>query len=519
MIFKKFFTLDYLYQNTFHEVNQHYKFLNDKKLIFPNTSYFYFNNQQSAFYSFHNKTLNIPKNFFKEDINYLQFSSIQQFLKSESIEFITKHEVGHLNHHEWLLNHNNQILNSKSNYIKTKTTLDEFFNRTLTKDNPVDDFIHINFTESYADSYAGLTSYLYEKNINIFEKIIQFRKHNLTQLTKPIFPKTKLNKDESILEIKKGKYSTSRYSNFLVSEYLQNNIVKIFSIEQLQSLTIDKLHNLLQIEILKSLGQTLKNEINDNPLFSNDFNKYLLIKHISVETYFNKFEIGIKEYQNQTILNIIQSSFINHNKDLLIDFIDFHIKNKFQPYTFQVPLFTIIEESQITSSIIEIINNGHKVDYSYFSKFITNEFIIPIHEFNSFMKYMEQKDTSNPKFNEIINSLEPDLINSLIQYNKLPISNTPLPKVTSYSKKEIIDIITEELSEKEKKQLIYYIEKNNIKEITTAYLSSSDFNVANETQFKLKSKQDIFSKIIGIENNTKPHNEANQNEVQKIKIK
>ena len=88
-----------------------------------------------------------------------------------------------------------------------------------------------------------------------------------------------------------------------------------------------------------------------------------------------------------------------------------------------------------------------------------------------------------------------------------------------YSKKEIIDIITEELSEKEKKQLIYYIEKNNIKEITTAYLSSSDFNVANETQFKLKSKQDIFSKIIGIENNTKPHNEANQNEVQKIKIK
>ncbi len=35
MILKKIFTLDYLYQNTFNEVNQHYKFLNDKKIIFP----------------------------------------------------------------------------------------------------------------------------------------------------------------------------------------------------------------------------------------------------------------------------------------------------------------------------------------------------------------------------------------------------------------------------------------------------------------------------------------------------
>ena len=139
------------------------------------------------------------------------------------------------------------------------------------------------------------------------------------------------------------------------------------------------------------------------------------------------------------------------------------------------------------------------------------------------MSYLEKKDTNNPKFNEIIKSLEPDLIQSLINYNNLQTNTTSTPKVTSYSQQDLIDIITKDLSEKDKKQFIEYIAKNNIKEITTAYLSSSDFNVANDNsedkQFKLKSTQDILSSIIGIENKTKPHNEANQNEVQKVKNK
>lgn len=136
---------------------------------------------------------------------------------------------------------------------------------------------------------------------------------------------------------------------------------------------------------------------------------------------------------------------------------------------------------------------------------------------------MEQKGTHNPKFNEIIKSLDPDLIQSLINYNNQSINTTPIPTVNNYSQQDLIDIITKDLSAKDKKQFIDYIEKNNIKEITTAYLSSSNFNVdngnSNEIQFKLKSKQDILSKIIGIENKTKPHNEVNQNEAQKIKIK
>lgn len=519
MIYKRFIDKRFYTQNNTVETQKIVNFIKNNKLLFKEDLVLTYLNKIPN-YDFSNYQINIPNNFFKTDSSYQQLICIETFFKEQTLRFIIHHEIGHFNHHKFLNKITHENFNSQSNYIKSCPLLNNLLNRTLVKDNPVNDFIHMNFIESYADAYAGLTSYLYDKKLDIFNKITNFRKHKLTQL-KDFFPKTKLNQDDFILEIQKGKFSTSRYSNFLVSEYLQNNIVKTFSFEQLNSLTIDNLHALLQIEVLKSLNQTLKNEINKNPLFSNDFNKYLLIKNISVETYFNTFEIGIKEYQDQTILNIIQSSFINHNKDLLVDFIDFHVTNKFQQYTFKVPLVTPIEESEITSLILEDINYGNQINHLNFSKFITSKYILPINELDSFMSYLEQKDKSNPKFNEISKSLSPDLINSLIQYNKLLISNPALPQVTSCSQQAIIDLITEKLSAKEKKQFIDYIEKNNIKEITTAYLTSSDFNVANynsdEKQFKLKSKQDILFKIISIESKIKTHNEDSPNDIKKLK--
>ena len=522
MIFKKFFTLEYFSQNTKKIINEHVYFISQNNLLFNKPISLRSKSDLSAHYSFNNSLINIPENFFKNDINYKQYINIEKSFNEKSLNFIIFHEIAHLNNHQFLSLHLNShtekfeyiILTSKSNYIKTNTSLDNLFDRTLLKDNPIDDFIHMNFTESYADAYAGLVSYIQDKDISIFDKINQFRCLNINNLQKNNVFNYKKN-EQSHLEITRGKFSTSRYSNHLVSDYIKNNITKTFSNDQINSFTIDKLHALLQIEVLKSLNQTLKNEINNNSLFSNDFNKYLLIKNISVDTYFNKFEIGIKEYQNKTILNIIQSSFINQNKDLLVNFIDFHIKHKFTNYTFKVPLLTESEESDITSSIIESINDGRKMNHLLFSKIIFNKHILPINEFDSFMSYLEKKDTSNPKFTEIVKSLSPDLINSLIQYNNLPISTTPTPTINHYSKQDLIDIITKDLSVKDKKQFVDYIEKNNIKEITTTYLSSSDFNVANETQFQPKST----SKILSIENKTKPHNEANQNEVQKIKIK
>lgn len=523
MIYKKFLHQRFYTQNNTVETQKIVNFIKNNKLLFKEDLVLTYLNKIPN-YDFSNYQINIPKNFFKTDSSYQQFISIENFLKEQTLPFIIHHEVGHFNHHKFLNKIAHENLKSQSNYIKTGTALDRFFDRTLTKDNSIDDFMHMSFTESYADAYAGLTSYLYDKNSNIFESITKFRTHNLNSLKGDEHFDYKLNQNKSsILEITSGKFSISRYSNILVSENIRDNITKNFSVEQLNSLTIDKLHNLLQIEVLKSLNQTLKNEVNSNPLFSNDFHKYLVIKNISSETYFNQFKVGIKEYQSKTILNIIQSSFINKNESNLTDFINFHINHSFKTYGFEVPLLSQIDESKISSLISENINAGNKINHLNFSKFIVEKYILPISDFDSFMSYMEQKGTNNPKFNEIIKSLAPDLIKSLINYNNFPIDTTPTPTINNYSQQELIDIITEGLSVKNKKQFVDYIEKNNIKEITTAYLSSSDFNVANDNvvkkQFQPKSLSEILSKITDIENKIKPHNEANQHEAQKIKIK
>lgn len=71
---------------------------------------------------------------------------------------------------------------------------------------------------------------------------------------------------------------------------------------------------------------------------------------------------------------------------------------------------------------------------------------------------------------KLLNLLDPDLIQSLINYNSQSINTTPIPTVNNYSQQDLIDIITKDLSAKDKKQFIDSIGKNNIKEITTVYL-------------------------------------------------
>lgn len=160
-----------IFQNTTSSSNDILIYIKNKNLLFSNKLDLKFLNQP-AFYNFSTQHLNIPKNFFRTYTNYKQFTSIEKFFQDKSLEFIIKHELGHFNNHQFLKLFTHENLSSKSNYIKTRTALDRFFDRTLIQDNPIDDFIHMNFTESYADAYAGLTSYCH---LNLkFEPILLF---------------------------------------------------------------------------------------------------------------------------------------------------------------------------------------------------------------------------------------------------------------------------------------------------------------------------------------------------------
>lgn len=283
MILSKFLKRKFFTQNTRSILDNTINFLSFKDLIFNETLInLSSKNNQEALYSFSDNFINIPNNFYRADKNYLQFEAIQKHLGDKTLEFIIKHEFGHLNHHQFLsIQHNINsenfeyvTLNSNSNYIQTNTSLDKLFDRTLSKPNPIEDFIHMNFMESYADSYAGLTSYLQDQDKSIFDKIHNLRLAQFKELKDSDKLNLKQNKnDNSIVETYSGKLSTSRYSNYVSSKYIEENIIEKFSFNKLDKLSIYDLHNLMQIEVLSSLQETLKEEIKNNQ------QKYKLIFH------------------------------------------------------------------------------------------------------------------------------------------------------------------------------------------------------------------------------------------------
>ncbi len=97
----------------------------------------------------------------------------------------------------------------------------------------------------------------------------------------------------------------------------------------------------------------------------------------------------------------------------------------------------------------------------------------------------------------------------MIKYNNINVSSHNVPVLNNHSYSDLINIITKDLSPKDKKEFINYINKNNIAEITTANLSDSNFNVSNnnnsENRFELKSKSEILSRIINISHSDKKH--------------
>ena len=300
--------------------------------------------------------------------------------------------------------------------------------------------------------------------------------------------------------------------------------MNIFNYDILQSISFSNIHSLIQIEVLNSLKDTILKEAGNNILFNNDLHKFLTQKNITIKDYIQEIERGIEDYKVNTIKDILQEDFFNKSQKYLNDLIDFHSNNiSFTPFNPQSSLLTLAEESDIFNYVSNFRQkNTLEQNRVPFTKFIISNSILKSNDITNFISDISSNNILNHKFNEILYYLDPDLINSIIKYNNLPISNPALPTITSHSQQEITDVITKDLSPKNKKQFVDYIEKNNIKEITTAYLSSSDFNVANynsdEKKFQPKSTSQILSRIISIENKTKPHNEA-KNEAQKIKIK
>ena len=511
---KRFLNKNYLTQHTDKKLELISSFLSLNNYLYNNKVINIDNkNNQEALYSFYDNLLNIPDNFYRLDKNYLQFEEIKKYFDEKALEFIIKHEFGHLNHHQFLsIQHNVNSenfeyidLNSNSNYIKTNTSLDKLFDRTLSKPTPIEDFIHMSFMESYADAYAGLTCYMQDKDKSIFSTIHNFRLAKYKELKKSVNLSLKQNYDDtSIAEIYSGNLSTSRYSNFLTSKYIKKNIIDKYSFDKLKEAPISNLHDLMQIEILSSLKEVLKKEIKDNPLFNKQFNNYLTSKNISVESYFESFNNGIIEYKEKFHLTLIHDDFLQKNQDKLIHLIDFHANNKeFQSCDLFKNLLNIEQEQNLYETI-QNLNNNNRLNQNKegLSKYIINNFILPPNSLNLLIKNLVSKDISTLKNQEIIQSLDSDTKNYLTNsYNEsTKIKNEEIPQLNNYSQDQLIKIFLNKLSDKNKKEFKKLQTKYSIKEISTPYLSSSfNANILNN-EITIKYQEEKSNILINIKN-------------------
>ena len=70
MIFNKFFTPKYFYQNTKTTINEYLDFISTKNYLFQKPFILTNKNNLLSLYSFHNNLINIPENFYKNDLNF-----------------------------------------------------------------------------------------------------------------------------------------------------------------------------------------------------------------------------------------------------------------------------------------------------------------------------------------------------------------------------------------------------------------------------------------------------------------
>ena len=266
----------------------------------------------AAHYSFTNKTINIPENY-----NYLikhqqEYKSLYSHFKHNFEEYVGYHEIGHAIHHQTLNLDNN-------NYIKfNNQEINSFLSRPTTESTKIDNFIHMNFTEAYADCYAGLVIYLKNNNKQFISEISEFRKNEYESMK---------NNNSFILKENSplvGKMAVTQYANYYALDNFKNNFIDVFNQQEILDMSkkysFIAIHDFIQLESLRGLKDTLINEINTNPLFAKDFDEYC--KNINNQTntkdYLNKLEKCIEDVNSDVYKKLVGRDLVKRDEIKII---------------------------------------------------------------------------------------------------------------------------------------------------------------------------------------------------------
>lgn len=237
----------------------------------------------SPSYEFQSKSINIPLSY-EVNFNGL-YKDIESYVRIKSSEYIIFHEIGHAIQHSSIGNKNYIFepieLNSKLNYL---------FNGASVA-NKINHFLSDNFKESYADCYAAFNLYKKYGDINIFDIIYNYR------------------------ESEKVKFKVANPVG--INEYFNHEDLLIFKSSLGKNEPFEKIHELIQSSIVKSMFNTLIAEmkINDSflkevKLFGLEFNK-----QDPVSGFLKEFKTRSNEIIKEDIDQLMKESLFYRNVD------------------------------------------------------------------------------------------------------------------------------------------------------------------------------------------------------------
>lgn len=320
--------------------------------------------------------INIPTDFNSNKINKEIFLYVNKYLSEYSIPVIFLHEMGHLNHHQFLNKNYSSSFNydSNSNYIHTNSDELNNFLVFLSGNKVISHFIHTNFRENYADCYSACVLYHKHNNTQILDNIIEYRKEMFDIFKKQ---KTSIKIDNNNnLEIMSGPLSISSYSGIDVVENLKQNILKKISHQDFTQIPLNTLHDLIQIESLESLKTSLKKELETNPVFLSHFKTYIQDKKFTndedgINKYFEQFDFLIKDNKEKTKDKIISHYFNEDIAPTFKELITHHNKKEFfTPFNFTNEhhsliknYFSLIQQEELYLSVKNL--NLDKLQFNF----------------------------------------------------------------------------------------------------------------------------------------------------------
>jgi len=211
----------------------------EESLLLPNFLKIEYNNNRPN-YNSETRLITIPLSYNRSFNS--GFTESEKFLKEKTFDFFFFHEVGHGFHHSKLSNEQN----FSANPVNFKNDLDNLCNNP-TRNLIFNTFLKSTYREAYADCYAAICLYKKYGDINIFDKISEMRKNDLSHYKKTneqnLF--TPYHDYESVL--------------FLKKEIKNLDLLKINS--------VDEINNLVQKSLTKGLFKTVQRESQSNDSF------------------------------------------------------------------------------------------------------------------------------------------------------------------------------------------------------------------------------------------------------------